>query len=215
MGEIRKLEQLLEQSDDEKVKLNDSLVDSKTALTKAISDLDSARKEILIYKEKISQMNIHINTMDTVSSLENNEESEVSSDEHPEMLNLKNSLKQSEHRYESSLKQISELQAKVESLSSKLVNYEERECKDDLKLELQELQNKVASYEENVKNLEMDLFTMTQNSNEARDSLNSTQDELVKVTEDLAQFYHYVCEVNGETPNRVMLEHAQGRRFKR
>ena len=42
-----------------------------------------------------------------------------------------------------------------------------------------------------------------------------TQDELVKVAEQLAQVYHLLCEVNGETPNRVMLEHVQGRRAPR
>ena len=50
---------------------------------------------------------------------------------------------------------------------------------------------------------------------ENQSSLNSTQDELIKVTEELAQLYHHVCEVNGETPNRVLLEHVQGRRFRR
>ena len=53
------------------------------------------------------------------------------------------------------------------------------------------------------------------NSGDNQNSLNSTQEELVKVTESLAQLYHHVCEVNGETPNRVLLEHVQGRRFRR
>ena len=36
----------------------------------------------------------------------------------------------------------------------------------------------------------------------------------MKVTENLATLYHHVCEVNGETPNRVLLDHVQGRRFR-
>ena len=45
--------------------------------------------------------------------------------------------------------------------------------------------------------------------------MSATSDELVKITVELANIYHLVCEVNGDTPNRVMLEHVQGRRAKR
>ncbi|XP_022234975.1 protein bicaudal D homolog 2-like [Limulus polyphemus] len=36
------------------------------------------------------------------------------------------------------------------------------------------------------------------------------QEDLVAISEELAQLYHYVCLVNGETPSRVMLDHAKG-----
>ena len=46
-------------------------------------------------------------------------------------------------------------------------------------------------------------------SSETQGSLNSTQEELFKVSDSLANIYSLVCEVNGQTPNRVMLEHVQ------
>ena len=36
------------------------------------------------------------------------------------------------------------------------------------------------------------------------------QADLYRITEDLAQLYHLVCQVTGETPSRVMLNHAKG-----
>ena len=54
-----------------------------------------------------------------------------------------------------------------------------------------------------------------QSINERTQSVSATSDELVKITVELANIYHLVCEVNGDTPNRVMLEHVQGRKAKR
>lgn len=39
------------------------------------------------------------------------------------------------------------------------------------------------------------------------------QEELLAVSDDLAQLYHHVCTVNGETPSRVVLDHAKGSRI--
>lgn len=38
-------------------------------------------------------------------------------------------------------------------------------------------------------------------------ALNAAQDELVMLSEELAQLYHHVCLCNNETPNRVMLDY--------
>ena len=54
-----------------------------------------------------------------------------------------------------------------------------------------------------------------QSISERTQSVSATSDELVKITVELANIYHLVCEVNGDTPNRVMLEHVQGRKAKR
>ena len=35
-----------------------------------------------------------------------------------------------------------------------------------------------------------------------------SQSELTGITEELAQLYHLVCQVTGDTPSRVMLDHA-------
>ena len=58
-------------------------------------------------------------------------------------------------------------------------------------------------------------FCVWQSVDGTQNSLNAASDELVKATVELADIYHLVCEVNGETPNRVMLEHVQGRKGRR
>lgn len=58
-----------------------------------------------------------------------------------------------------------------------------------------------------------ELPVIFQSSKEAEGSLNSTSDELVKVSEELANIYNLVCEVNGQTPNRILLEHVQGQKL--
>lgn len=44
-------------------------------------------------------------------------------------------------------------------------------------------------------------------SGESQAALNAAQDELVMLSEELAQLYHHVCLSNNETPNRVMLDY--------
>lgn len=40
-------------------------------------------------------------------------------------------------------------------------------------------------------------------------SLDESQNNLQTVTEELAQLYHHVCTVNGQTPTRVVLDHEK------
>lgn len=44
-------------------------------------------------------------------------------------------------------------------------------------------------------------------SGESQAALTAAQDELVMLSEELAQLYHHVCLCNNETPNRVMLDY--------
>lgn len=44
-------------------------------------------------------------------------------------------------------------------------------------------------------------------ASECQGALTAAQDELVTLSEELAQLYHHVCLCNNETPNRVMLDY--------
>lgn len=44
-------------------------------------------------------------------------------------------------------------------------------------------------------------------ASESQGALTAAQDELVMLSEELAQLYHHVCLCNNETPNRVMLDY--------
>jgi len=77
--------------------------------------------------------------------------------------------------------------------------------------EISRLQNSIVEQEKRIHRLEADLAVMSQLAGESQNTLSSTQDSLVQVTEDIANLYHLVCEVNGETPNRLTLEHVRGK----
>ena len=77
--------------------------------------------------------------------------------------------------------------------------------------EIFRLRNSTAEQEERIRRLETDLTVVSQLATESQSSLSSTQDSLIQITEDIANLYHLVCEVNGETPNRLTLEHVRGK----
>ena len=87
----------------------------------------------------------------------------------------------------------------------------ESELEDRTAEEMIRLQNCTAEQEERIRRLEADLNVMSQLATETQGTLSTTQDSLVQVTEDIANLYHLICEVNGETPNRLMLEHVRGK----
>lgn len=58
-----------------------------------------------------------------------------------------------------------------------------------------------------ISNLEMELQAAQSTANESHGALNAAQDELVTLSEELAQLYHHVCLCNNEMPNLVMLDY--------
>lgn len=55
--------------------------------------------------------------------------------------------------------------------------------------------------------LELELQAAQSAAGEGRAALNAAQEELVTLSEELAQLYHHVCLCNNETPHRVMLDY--------
>lgn len=75
---------------------------------------------------------------------------------------------------------------------------------------LAQLKSKCDQYERTIQEQESSLKEATQNAGTARSTLQTLQSDLNRITEDLAQLYHLVCQVTGDTPSRVMLDHAKG-----
>nr|XP_061809171.1 protein bicaudal D homolog 1-like [Nerophis lumbriciformis] len=78
----------------------------------------------------------------------------------------------------------------------------------------QRLEKKVTSLEkswqegkEKVSALEAELQATQLAAGESQGALNAAQDELVMLSEELAQLYHHVCLCNNDTPDRVMLDY--------
>ena len=218
LTEIRKLEQMLEHIEIEKTNLQRGLEESQQSLK-------ASRQEVSDQKQKMAEMKAHLSAMSALTSggslpevpdLSPEGEEQGVEMAHPEISQMKKNLHQQELRYAAALKQISELQEQIKTLEGKV--FEEEKSKDaemEMKDDMAKLRSKLEEYEENIRNLEADLKAMSQVAGESQGSVSTTQDDLVKITEELAQVYHLVCELNGETPNRVMLEHVEGRKFRR
>ncbi|XP_046372843.1 protein bicaudal D-like isoform X2 [Haliotis rufescens] len=208
--EVRKLEQLLEQSDSEKMEVQKALEEARKLIEDTQRDLMEQKERADQLKEHISAVaNIKIMQASTDSIKDPELEAEIENETDPDkraVLMLKKNLTQNERKYSTALSEISALQAEINRLQDK------NQIHGDPNIEaaLAELQQKCMQYEENIKDLERDLKSMTSLAGDAHGSLTATQDDLVKVTEDLAQLYHLVCEVSKETPSRVMLDHAKG-----
>ncbi|XP_060885939.1 protein bicaudal D homolog 1-like isoform X6 [Labrus mixtus] len=121
-------------------------------------------------------------------------------------------------KYRVAVTEVVELKAEVKALHDRLAQSaaEEKPRRNSL---LQKMERQVASLEkscregrEKISSLEAALQTAQSSANESQGALTAAQDELVTLSEELAQLYHHVCLCNNETPNRVMLDYyRQGR----
>ena len=211
-NEVKKLEQLLEQSEHEKSEL-------QCALDEAQKLIEETQKDLVEQKKRADQLKAHISSV--ISSEESqiadmNEDDEkidklIENENDPEkkaLLELKKNLRTNERKYSTALTEISNLHNEISRLQEKSHSGLKQGDK-EFDEALDDLKKKCESYENVIKDLEKDLKAMTLAAGEAQGGLTTTQDELVRVTEELAQLYHLVCEVNGETPSRVMLDHVK------
>ncbi|XP_030636566.1 protein bicaudal D homolog 1 [Chanos chanos] len=116
-----------------------------------------------------------------------------------EVVGLKAELKELKERYNEKMEGEEEECRRSQVLEEKVVKLE-RSCREN---------------RERVAALEAELRKATNLTSESQGLLNSTQDELVTFSEELAQLYHHVCLCNNETPNRVMLDYYRQSRSPR
>nr|XP_040028887.1 protein bicaudal D homolog 1-like [Gasterosteus aculeatus aculeatus] len=124
-------------------------------------------------------------------------------------------------KYRVAVTEVLELKEEVKALHDRLAQYAEgaTEEKPRRRGHLQKLERQVSSLEkscqkgqEKTSTLELKLQAAQSAANESQSVLNAAQDELVTLSEELAQLYHHVCLCNNEIPNRVMLDYyRQGR----
>ncbi|KAK3103668.1 hypothetical protein FSP39_020898 [Pinctada imbricata] len=209
-NEVKKLEQLLEQSEHEKSEL-------QCALDEAQKLIEETQKDLVEQKKRADQLKAHISSVLTSEEsqlADMNDDDEkidklIENENDPDkraLLELRKNLRSNEKKYSTALKEISNLHNEISRLQEKSHGKTGDKEIDDA---LDDLKKKCNNYENVIKELEKDLKAMTLAAGEAQGGLTTTQDELVRVTEELAQLYHLVCEVNGETPSRVMLDHVK------
>lgn len=76
-----------------------------------------------------------------------------------------------------------------------------------LRNEITNQKNKLISMEAKSIDLHSDVETLTTLAQSAGQNLGYARHTIVGLSDELAQLYHLVCTVNGETPNRVLLDH--------
>ncbi|KAK3589481.1 hypothetical protein CHS0354_030604 [Potamilus streckersoni] len=207
-NEVKKLEQLLEQSDNEKLELQKALDDAQRLI-------QDTQRDLIEQKQRAEQLKVHISSVLHLENLGSDHDIlsrqiETESDEEKKaLLEFKKTLMLNEKKYSTALEQITHLQSEISKLQEKNQQGNMKSGDPDVVETLNQLKNQCQKYEEVIKDLEKDLKAMSRIAGESQGSLNVTQDELIRVTEELAQLYHLVCEVTGEAPNRVMLQHAK------
>jgi protein bicaudal D len=192
LNELRKLEKQLEQLEKEKLTLTQNLRDNQAMVEKS-------QGELQVFIARLTQLAAHV---DSLQHLSQNVDKNVSkpAQEAGKILN------QYQQWFKMSCKEIEQLKQDIRDLE-KLTNVSDATLQ--LRTEITNLKNKLSDTEQRSMDLECDLKLLREFASEAGTSLDETQNNLQTVTEELAQLYHHVCTVNGQTPTRVVLDHEK------
>ncbi|XP_050077021.1 protein bicaudal D [Anopheles maculipalpis] len=199
LNELKKLEKQLETMETEKLCLTANLRDAQQNLDKSQNDLQN-------FMAKLMLLAAHVDALHTLKKQIQIEENITVSAAKDKDVNdkLNEAIMQYSSWFTLSSKEIDTLKADLAELQKGL------NCSDAmtvLRNEITNLKNKLLSVEQKSLDLHSDIQVLTTLSQTAGQSLNTTRTNLVALSDDLAQLYHLVCTVNGETPNRVLLDH--------
>ncbi|XP_042083714.1 protein bicaudal D homolog 1, partial [Haplochromis burtoni] len=241
LTEIQKLKQQLIAVEHEKAALMTSLQESQTQLQHTQGALTEQHEKTLRLSQKVSALRcLHRRVSQEACSSptsqlncesllvldrddEAEEEGETAEEKSKSLVFSYQtpSLEILQCKYRVAVTEVVELKAELKVLHEKLAQCVEGavEEKPRQRSQLQKLERQVASLEKNCRegrdkicSLEFELQAVQSAANESQGALNAAQDELVTLSEELAQLYHHVCLCNDETPNRVMLDYyRQGR----
>ncbi|XP_035222070.1 protein bicaudal D-like isoform X1 [Stegodyphus dumicola] len=209
LSEVRKLEKQLEATENEKAKITSRLQETQQQLEKTKAELSDQNS-------RVHRMVEHINALIALhgkcGEIEDGSGLEDPEKDIPELSRLKTLLTKHEQRYQLAVQQVEQLQNDVRGLQQQgaTISEDDEAMNRKLREEVTELKIKVQTFSNKIKELEDDLYIMGQIAKKTRSALNFTQDDLIAVSEELAQLYHHVCMVNGETPSRIMLDHVKG-----
>ncbi|KAM6895409.1 protein bicaudal D homolog 1-like [Xenentodon cancila] len=245
MTEVQRLKQQLMTVEREKATLMTSLQESHTQLQHTEGALSEQHEKARRLTQKVTALRRRNENQEASGSTQpdsgslmqlDREEEEAEEDEDPgdsktETLSRSHvfsyqtpGLEILQCKYRVAVTEVVELKAEVKLLREKLAHSGEgaSEGKPHRYSQLQKLEKQIASLEKSCREgreksstLEWELQAAQSAANESQGALNAAQEELVTLSEELAQLYHHVCLCNNETPNRVMLDyyrHGRGLR---
>lgn len=219
LNELKKYEKQLEMLENEKVGLTTNLRDAQQSLDKSQNDLQN-------FMARVSMLAAHVESLHTLRrQIESDDElkgnkiyfycfmTTVSDIFFLDFNATKQKIMNDKlntiiHHYTQwftiSAKEIDVLKTDLVEIQKGL------NCNDAMTIlrnEITNLKNKLISNEQKTLDLHADVQTLSSLAQNAGQSLNSARGTLVSLSDDLAQLYHLVCTVNGDTPNRVLLDH--------
>ncbi|XP_037087649.1 protein bicaudal D-like [Pollicipes pollicipes] len=203
LNELRKLEKQIEQADAEKGQLTRSLRDSQESLERARAELESQRAQA-------AQLVAHV---EALMALHEEEEGDSlpptvgAAAQSPELAKVEQVLDKHRQRHQLAMLEISRLQTDIQHMQASETNSSEAVV--NLRNEVTSLRSRLSESEVHVGDLQSDLSVLSQLTALTQGTLSSTQEDMLGVSEELAQLYHQVCLAHGQTPHRVMLEHMQ------
>lgn len=199
LNELKRLEKQLEGLESEKSHLTVNLRDAQVNLDKSQNELQNfmARLTLLVaHVDSLQHLKKQVENHDSIASAENKANQQVEK--------LNSVINHYANWFQLSAKEIDGLKSDLVDLQNGL------NCSDamlTLRDEITNLKNKLLSTEQRSLDLHSDVQTLTSISQNAGQSLASARNTLAGLSDDLAQLYHLVCTVNGETPSRVLLDH--------
>lgn len=186
LSEIKKLEEGIKLLENEKFQLSGKLSESQGLLEKSRGEVSSYQTRLsrlleILTNEASRQSSSSVGKIHSHS--DDTDDGEVVEDEIYPEINLLRKL-----------------------LNKKFTSSPDGQLKENIK----SLKQQIKLQEEKAAYLSNDLHILNTIAEEAQNSLFSLNEDLNIVSEDLATLYHHICHVNGETPSRVILDHASG-----
>ncbi|EDW03942.1 protein bicaudal D [Drosophila grimshawi] len=200
LNELKKLEKQLESMENEKSHLTTNLREAQSSLDKSQNELQNFMSRLALlaaHVDSLVQLKKQICVKDQTSGGGKDKDEQFQQQ-------MRTICTQYANWFMLSAKEIDGLKTDIAELQKGL-NY--TDATTTLRNEVTNLKNKLLSTEQKSLDLQSDVQTLTHISQNAGQSLGSARSTLVALSDDLAQLYHLVCTVNGETPSRVLLDH--------
>lgn len=192
LNELKKLEKQLELLEKEKSTLTQNLRDNQNLVEKS-------QGELQVFLARLTQLAAHVDSLHHLSQTTNKNLAKPATES-------AKIVDQYQQWFKMSCKEIDQLKQDIKELE-KLTNISDATLQ--LRNEITNLKNKLLDAEQKSMDLDGDLKLLRAFASDAGTSLDETQNNLQTVTEELAQLYHLVCTVNGQTPSRVVLDHEK------
>ncbi|XP_034947533.1 protein bicaudal D isoform X2 [Chelonus insularis] len=193
LNELKKLEKQLELAESEKAVLSQNLRDSQHTVEKSQGELQS-------FVAKIVQLAARVQSLQHLHSNLPEKTDEIAIDK------LNQAVMQYQQWCKISANEVEQLQKDISELEENLTV---SDATQQLRMELTNLRNKLLDTEHKNAQLESDIQILSKCASEAGGALDNAQNDLQNMSDELAQLYHHVCAVNGETPSRVILDHEK------